>query len=147
VSTLVMRAVPPDRRLPRCEELQQRFTSVPGVRSASFVDITPVSGSFSNKVVHVDGYMAKSREDSAIWTNSISPGFFTTMETPFIAGRAFDTYDTLHAPLVAVVNESMAKKFFGSPPEAVGKTFRQGWDGPAVPSRSSASSRIRNTGA
>ena len=121
-------SVPLDRRLPLYQELQQRLAAVPGVRSASFADITPVSGSFSNQIVHVDGYVAKSRKDSVVWTNSISAGFFATMETPFIAGRDFNEHDTLHAPLVAVINESMANKFFGSPLDAVGKTFRQGWN-------------------
>ena len=60
-------------------------------------------------------------------SNLISSGFFATMETPFIAGRDFDEHDTLHAPLVAVINESMANKFFGSPADAVGKTFRHGY--------------------
>jgi hypothetical protein len=50
------------------------------------------------------------------------------METPFIAGRDFNQHDTLHAPPVAVINESMASKFFGSPLSAVGKTFRNGWN-------------------
>ncbi len=121
-------SVPPDRRLPLYQELQRRLAAVPGVRSASFADITPVSGSFSNQIVHVDGYIAKSREDSVVWTNSISAGFFATMETPFLAGRDFDAHDTLQAPLVAVVNESMANKFFGSPRDALGQTFRQGWN-------------------
>ena len=120
--------VPPDRRLPLYQELQRRLAAVPGVRSASFADITPVSGSFSDQIVHVDGYIAKSRKDSVVWSNSISAGFFATMETPFVAGRDFDAHDTLQAPLVAVVNESMANKFFGSPRDAVGKTFRQGWN-------------------
>ena len=119
-------SVPLDRRLPLYEELQRRLAAVPGVRSASFADITPVSGSSSYQAIHVDERMAKSREDSVVWINSISPGFFVTMATPFIAGRDFDAHDTLQAPLVAVVNESMANKFFGSPPDAVGKTFRQG---------------------
>ncbi len=119
-------SVPPDRRLPLYQELQRRLATVSGVRSASFADITPVSGSFSSQAVHVDGYMAKPGEDSVVWTNSISSGFFATMETPFIAGRDFDAHDTLQAPLVAVVSESMANKFFGSPRDAVGKTFRQG---------------------
>jgi putative ABC transport system permease protein len=121
-------SVPPERRLPLYQELQRRLGAVPGVRSASFADITPVSGSDSNQIVHVDGYIAKSREDSVVWTNSISPGFFASMETPFIAGRDFNEHDTLHAPLVAVINESMASKFFGSPLSAVGKTFRNGWN-------------------
>jgi predicted permease len=119
-------SVPPDRRLPLYRELQLRLAAVPGVRSASFADITPVSGSSSYQVVHVDGHMAKSPKASVVWINSISPGFFVTMATPFIAGRDFDAHDTLQAPLVAVVNESMANKFFGSPRDAVGETFRQG---------------------
>jgi predicted permease len=120
--------MPLDRRLPLYQELQQRLGAIPGVRSASFADITPVSGSFSNQIVHVEGYVPKSRKDMVVWTNSISPGFFVTMETPLIAGRDFNEHDTLHAPLVAVINESMASKFFGSPLSAVGKTFRNGWN-------------------
>ncbi len=124
--------VPLDRRLPLYQELQRRFVVLPGVRSASFADVIPVSGSSSSQVVHVDGNLAKVREGS-VWTNSISAGFFATMETPFLAGRDFDAHDTLEAPLVAVVNESMANKFFGSPLEAMGKTFRQGWNGTGSP--------------
>jgi putative ABC transport system permease protein len=121
-------SVPPDRRLPLYQELQRRLAAVPGVRSASFADIIPVSGSDSNQIVHVEGYVPKSRKDMVVWSNSISPGFFATMETPFIAGRDFNEHDTLDAPLVAVINESMASKFFGSALSAVGKTFRNGWN-------------------
>jgi len=121
-------SVPLDRRLPLYQELQRRLAAVPGVRSASFADITPVSGSDSNQIVHVEGYVPKSRKDMVVWINSISPGFFVTMQTPFIAGRDFNDHDTLHAPLVAVINQSMASKFFGSPLSAVGKTFRNGWN-------------------
>jgi predicted permease len=121
-------SVPLDRRLPLYQELQQRLGAIPRVRAASFADITPVSGSSSNQIVHVEGYVPKSRKDLVVWTNSISPGFFVTMETPFIAGRDFNVHDKLHAPLVAVINESMASKFFGSPLSAVGRTFRNGWN-------------------
>ncbi len=119
-------SVPLERRLALYQELQQRLGAIPGVRSASFADITPVSGSSSYQVVHVEGYAPKSQQDMVVWINSISPGFFATMETPFIAGRDFNQHDTLHAPLVAVINESMARKFFGNPLSAVGRTFRNG---------------------
>jgi putative ABC transport system permease protein len=120
--------VPPDRRLQLYQELQQSLGAIPGVGSASFADITPLSGSFANQIVHVEGYVPKSRKDMVVWNNSISAGFFASMETPFIAGRDFNEQDTLHAPLVAVINESMASKFFGSPLSAAGKTFRNGWN-------------------
>jgi len=120
-------SVPLDRRLALYQELQQRLAAVPGIRSASFADVTPISGSDSNQLVHVDGYVPKSRKDLVVWTNSIVTGFFATMETPFIAGRDFNEHDTMHAPLVAVVNETMANKFFGSPAKAMGKRFRNGF--------------------
>lgn len=117
--------VPPARRLALYQELQRRLAAVAGVRSVGFADITPVSGSFSSQVVHVDGHRTKSPQDSAVWINSISPGFFASMDTPFIAGRDFDEHDTLQAPLVAVVNESMASRLSGGARDALGKTFRQ----------------------
>jgi putative ABC transport system permease protein len=121
-------SVPLDRRLALYQELQQRLAAVPGVRSASFADVTPISGRDSNWIVYVDGYAPKSRGDSVVWVNQVGTGFFATMETPLILGRDFNDRDTLRAPPVAVINESMAKKFFHSPQEAVGKTFRYGFD-------------------
>ena len=121
-------SVPLDRRLTLYQELQQRLAAVPGVRSASFADITPVSGSSSNQIVHVDGYTPKSRADLQVWINRVGTGFFATMETAVIAGRDFSQHDTMHAPPVAVINESMANKFFGTPAAAVGRTFREGWN-------------------
>ena len=75
----------------------------------------------------MDGYVAKSPQDAVVWTNRISSGFFQTLETPFVAGRDLNDRDTVHSPPVAIVNESLANKFFGSPSAAMGKTFRQGW--------------------
>jgi putative ABC transport system permease protein len=122
---------PLERRPALYLDLQARLAAIPGVRSASFADITPVSGSDSNTVLQVDGYVAKSRQDMVVWTNSISSGFFQTLQTPFIAGRDFNNRDTLHSPPVVIVNESLANKFFGSPFAAMGKTFRQGWPVPS----------------
>jgi putative ABC transport system permease protein len=119
--------VPLDRLLQLYQQLQRRLATVPRVRSASFAYTTPVSGIGANQIIHVDGYVAKSSSDLVAWDNLVSPGFFATMETPFLAGRDFNEHDTLHAPLVAVINASMAKKFFGSPAAALGKTFRNGY--------------------
>ena len=73
------------------------------------------------------GNVARSPADRVAWDNLVSAGFFATLETPFIVGRDFNDHDSLHAPPVAVINESMANKFFGSPVAALGKTFRNGY--------------------
>jgi predicted permease len=66
-------SVPLDRRLPLYQQLQQRLAAIPGVRSASFADITPVSGSSSNQIVHVEGYVPKSRKDMVVWIKFHQP--------------------------------------------------------------------------
>ena len=121
-------SVPLDRRLQLYQELQQRLAAVPGVRSASFADITPVSGSSSNQIVHVDGYVAEIADGSGRVDQFDQPRILRHHGDAFVAGRDFNEHDTLHAPLVAVINESMANKFFSSPLAAVGKTFRRGWN-------------------
>jgi predicted permease len=118
---------PLERRPALYLELQARLAAIPGVRSVSFADITPVSGSDANTIVQVDGYVAKSRQDMVVWINHVSSGFFQTLGTPFIAGRDFNDRDTFHSTPVVIVNESLAQKFFGGPSAAMGRTFRQGW--------------------
>lgn len=67
------------------------------------------------------------------WVNPVSDGYFRTLDIPILAGRDFDTRDTPMSPRVAIVNEAMAKKFFGTP-AAVGRHFEKqegpGWTQP-----------------
>ena len=53
---------------------------------------------------------------------SVSPGYFATTGTRLLTGRAFSIHDDEHAPHVAIVNETFARKLFGTP-EVVGKHF------------------------
>jgi putative ABC transport system permease protein len=123
----------PEDRLPAAfEEMRQRIKDLPGVLSASFSDITPISGNSSNNIIEVEGFVAKSRRDSIAWTNRVSPGFFETFGTPLLAGRDFDQHDVAGAPLVAIANEALAKKFFrGTNP--VGRYFRTNLFKPGPP--------------
>ena len=124
---------PLERRLPLYQELQSRLSAIPDVRSVSFADFTPVSGSSSNTILTIEHYPAKSRQDTFVWINRISPNYFATLNTPFIAGRDFNSHDTKSAPRVAIVNESLANKFFGGTAQAMHKTFREGFAEPGPP--------------
>jgi putative ABC transport system permease protein len=123
---------PKERRVAGFEDMLEHLRAVPGVRSASTSNIIPVSGQGWNTLVEADGFVAKSRRDAVAWMNRVSPGFFETMNTPFIAGRDFNGHDTLGSPMVAVINEAMAKKFLGSSATAVGKTFRRSLPGGGI---------------
>jgi predicted permease len=114
----------PEERLPAAfEEMRQRLNALRGILSASFSDVTPISGSSANMPIQVEGFVAKSRGDSIAWTNRISASYFETLGTPLLAGRDFDRHDVAGAQLTAIVNEAMAKKFFGGA-NPVGRYFR-----------------------
>jgi putative ABC transport system permease protein len=114
---------PKERRTAGFHEMLDHLRAVPGVRSAAASNLTPVSGQGWNTLVQADGFAAKSRRDAVSWMNRVSPGYFETLGTPFLGGRDFNSHDTLGSPIVAIVDEAMAKKFLGGAEKAVGRTF------------------------
>jgi predicted permease len=56
----------------------------------------------------------------------ITPGYFATLRQPLLAGREFTAADAKGAPSVAIVNMTFAKRFFGSPQNALGHAIVQG---------------------
>lgn len=105
------------------QELLRRMRATPGVRSASAARITPFSGSSANNHVEVDGFSPADREETLTWYNFASDAFFATLETPFLAGRDFDSRDAQGTVLVAVINETMASRFF-TEAQPLGRHFR-----------------------
>jgi putative ABC transport system permease protein len=108
------------------EEMRQRLASIPGVLSASFSNITPISGSTQNILVAVEGYTPPSPRDAQMWVNYVSQDFFETLGTPRLAGRDFDRRDTTDSAKVAIVNETAARKFFHTA-NPVGRRYRMGY--------------------
>jgi predicted permease len=104
-------------------ELIERIRALPGVVSASCAKISPIGGTTWNDYAEVDGYEPADRRDALVWFNSASDGFFSTLETPLLAGRDFDSRDALGSVQVAIVNETMARRFFGNP-QPLGRHFR-----------------------
>jgi predicted permease len=105
------------------QEMLDHLRAVPGVRSASSSGITPIGNSSWNDEVLVEGFTAKSRDDATIYFNEVSQGYFDTLETPFLAGRDFNGHDSPGSTKVAIVNETMARKFFGTA-SPLGRRFR-----------------------
>jgi hypothetical protein len=76
--------------------------------------------------ITIEGYVARDNEDLSFQYNVVSPSYFATLRIPMRAGREFDDRDGQDAPLAAIVNETMARRFWESPANAVGKRFRSG---------------------
>src|SRR6267378_3703065 len=97
------------------DELLARVKALPGVESAAFARMTPLSyGSFSSSPIAVDGYQPPPEEQPTVQYNEVGPDYFATMGIPLVSGREFTRADDEKAALVAVVNETMAARYWRS---------------------------------
>ncbi len=104
-------------------------------------EIGALSGNDWSMTVHVEGYQAKEGEDMNPSVDGVGPRYFATMGIPVVAGREFTDSDTKGAPKVAIINETMAKYFFGTD-NPIGRHFGVGRIVRPPTSRLSASSRM-----
>jgi predicted permease len=100
------------------DELIDRLQALGGVESAAFSRMTPFSyRSYSSAPLAVDGYDAPPDQQPTAEYNEIGPGFLATVGVPLVSGREFTRADNESAPLVAIVDETMAAQFWrGSEP-------------------------------
>jgi predicted permease len=103
------------------------------VRSVSMSSIMPLSGNGWQATMRVDGYTPKQDENMNISINSVGPGFFATLGIPLIAGREMTERDVEGAPQVVVINEAMAKYYWGNERNAIGKRLGYGRDKESFP--------------
>ena len=111
-----------DPKLPALlNEVEEKVKAVPGVQAASFAFIVFNQG-FWTSVAHSRGDNLPDGESRSLRNNIVGPDFFTVMGIPFVQGRTFGPQDTATSQKVAIVSESMARKFFpdGAP---IGKRF------------------------
>jgi putative ABC transport system permease protein len=100
----------------------ERIASVPGVVSVGVTTNLPLGGSDQTTKVIVSGRPAPpSGQAPEVSFRDVSPDYFRALEIPLLKGRAFSARDTADAPGVAIVNETMARRLFGSPEEAIGQ--------------------------
>ena len=95
------------------EELIDRVKALPGIESAVFARMTPLSyGSFSSTPIAVDGFEVPPEERPTVEYNEVGPDYFATMGIPLVSGREFTRADDERAALVAIVNETMAAQYW-----------------------------------
>ncbi len=95
------------------DELLERVRALPGVESAVFARMTPLSyGSYSSTPIAVDGYQPPPEEQPTVQYNEVGPNYFSTMGIPLVSGREFTRADDEKSALVAVVNETMVARYW-----------------------------------
>ena len=96
------------------EALLQKLSAAPGVASAALTSHLPMGdmGSGNTQAFSIPGYVPAKSEEMAVVTDFEGPGFFHAMAIPLQQGREFTSHDNESSPYVAVVNQSMAQRYW-----------------------------------
>ncbi len=95
-------------------QLEETLAAIPGVKEVTYSTYSPMEGDNWGTGVYIEGKAPPppgSDFNGASWVR-VSPGYFSNLGTNIVAGREFTDQDNATAPLVAVVNEMFAKRFF-----------------------------------
>ncbi len=115
------------RMLSFYERMQQELAAIPGVSGVSMSEVGALTGNQWQMTIRVDGYVPKEGENMNPTVDGVAPDYFKTMGIPLLAGREFTDRDTIGAPQVAIISETMARYYFGTDP-AVGRRIGFGRD-------------------
>jgi predicted permease len=96
------------------DELLVKTRTLPGVKFASLATDSPISGGYDRLGIVVEGYTPREGERTSTDATWVSSDYFKSLEIPILLGRDFDAQDRVGAPKVVIVNEKMAKHFFGT---------------------------------
>jgi predicted permease len=110
------------------DRLLRRAQELPGVQSASLSTFTPISGHVLGINLNVEGYAPQPSEQTHAFFTAVRPKYFSTLGIPLLRGRDFSPYDTPDSPPVAIINQTMARHFFGDQSllgnDPLGKRFK-----------------------
>lgn len=116
----------PNERRRFADRALERLAALPGVESAALVNVLPASGENSSRIVTVEGEPEPNPSTAPrADLRAVSPGYFTTLRLPIVAGRGLDVRDDAEAQRVAVVSRAMAELYWPGR-EALGQRFRAG---------------------
>jgi len=103
----------PDRQSAFFQQLLQRFEHLPGVLSAGAINSLPLGGSGMNSNFSIQGQsISTPGEQPNAGYRLISPNYFRAMGIRLLKGRSFTVQDAQGAPQVAIINETLARRFW-----------------------------------
>jgi putative ABC transport system permease protein len=125
-----------ESRIKLYDQVEERLNALPGVESAAVSARLPVEHAPAPTGISIEGRapVADDFEDCAelrqngrpchgsVGVNSVSPAYFRAVGMRLIRGRLFDERDTADAPMVALINETTARKYWPDE-DPVGKSF------------------------
>jgi predicted permease len=113
----------PPQDVVSARNIEAKLSTVPGVESVTLSSRPLIANAFdTDDFIRLDRPNDGSNQGEA-GTNIVGRNFFQTMGIPILSGRSFDATDTENSPKVAIINQSLARKYFPDT-NPIGKTFR-----------------------
>jgi predicted permease len=91
------------------ESIRQSLEALPNVISASGIAIFPPMGGAMNMPIHIDGPTEAQQRAQFL---PVLAGYFQTLQVPLFQGREFGSTDTAGSTPVAIISETMARRFW-----------------------------------
>ncbi len=123
---IVEAEVKEDERVVRFEqEIQDKIAAIPGVESVAIGTKIPMDNQGWHDPIFVEGRTyAEGELPPLLQFKFTAPGFLTTVRIPLLAGRDFTWQDTYQKLPVAIVSENVARAYWPTPGDAIGKRIR-----------------------
>lgn len=94
------------------DQMRDRFAALPGVKAVGSSEISSLTGTDMGANITVEGGPQLPEDQEHVLYDPVSPAYFSAIGVPLVAGREFNSGDTSARSKVAIVNETMAKRFF-----------------------------------
>lgn len=129
-----MEIAPPTARYPEGSQtafqqaFEERASALPGVQAVGAVNILPLTDNYDSRGIFIEGRERPlpGRNPSA-QARTVTPGYFEAMGMPLVRGRLFDARDREGSPLVIVISQSFAERFWpGEDPIGQRITYNSG---------------------
>src|SRR5262245_2422365 len=107
-------------------QAQERLSALPGVESASSASFLPGSNDWDSIEFQIDGRPAPPPgQEREITYQKAGADYFRTVRIPIVKGRAFSANDVDGAPRVAVISETLARRYFPNE-DPIGRRVKAG---------------------
>jgi macrolide transport system ATP-binding/permease protein len=107
--------------------LLDTLAAEPALTNVSLASNVPMSlVDNSSRATSIEGYEPRSDEDMLFLYNVVAPRYFETLHIPLLAGRDFERTDDGTGQPAVIVNETLARRFWQTPANAIGKRLRSG---------------------
>ena len=112
----------PERGQVFYDQVVEKAAALPGVLGAAIAQVPPLAGGFARSVFP-EGADTTTTGRILVQVNTVGTGYFQTIGIPLVRGRDFTRGDTMAAPKVVIVNDTMAQQFWKGE-EPLGKRFK-----------------------